>query len=288
MNKKHIFIIKPNLHSTKLETMIVTVMKGYQYEIKYTKYPQHATMIARSYQDRNYRIYAVGGDGMIHEIVQGLIGSNNELVIIPAGTGNDFIRTIANSNDPAVLLKMSLDLPAQPIDLIKANNIYCINVFCCAFDSEIANKVHCYQPIKYLPRALQYAHVFVRRLSKYRLYPTKLFVEGKQIYEGNLIVGAFCNGKYFGGGFKIGKDANIHDGLIDINLVSDIKKRTIPYYLFLLLSGKLNRGKNYYHQKLTALEIQTKQEVNIDGETYPAGDYYLEIVKGLLKVVLYQ
>ena len=288
MKKKHIFIMKPNLQNTKLETMIVSVMKGYHYEIIYTKYPQHATKIAKSYQKCKYRIYAVGGDGMVHEIVQGLVGSDNELVIIPAGTGNDFIRTIADTSDPYELLKISLHLDAQPIDLIKANHVYCINVFCCAFDSDIANNVHNYQQIKFLPKALQYANVLIKRMSKYRFYPTVLYQNEKKIYEGNLIVGAFCNGKYFGGGFKIAKDANIKDGLIDINLVSSLKKRAIPYYLFLLFRGQLEKGKLYYHNRLRKLDIETKQKVNIDGETYPAGNYHLEIVKNLLKVVLYK
>lgn len=288
MEKKHIFIMKPNLQNTRLETMIVSIMKEYHYEIKYTKYPQHATKIAKSYLECKHRIYAVGGDGMVHEIVQGLIGSDNELVIIPAGTGNDFVRTIADTSDPDELLKMSLHLKAQPIDLIKANDVYCINVFCCAFDSDIANNVHNYRRIKYLPRALQYANVLIKRMSKYCFYPTSLYQDEKKIYEGNLIVGAFCNGKYFGGGFKIGKKANIQDGFIDINLVSSLKKRAIPYYLFLLFTGQLEKGKLYYHNKLRKVDIETKQKVNIDGETYPAGNYHLEIVKGLLKVVLYK
>ena len=288
MNKKHIFIMKPNLKNTKIETMIIDVMKGYQYEIKYTEYPQHATKIAKSYQRCNYRIYAVGGDGMIHEIVQGLIGSDNELVIIPAGTGNDFIRTISHTNAPDKLLKMSLHLKSEAIDLIKVNDIYCINIFCCAFDSDIANNVHNYQQVKYLPRALQYANVLVKRLSRYRLYPTSLYYDGEEIYQGNLIVGAFCNGKYFGGGFKIGKNAKLDDGFIDINLVSNLKKRSIPYYLILLFSGKLERGRLYYHNKLKELDLETKQDVNIDGETYPSGRYHLEIVKNSLKVVIYE
>lgn len=285
---KHIFIIKPNDNNQMIESMIVSVMKGYRYEIKYTQYPHHATKIAKKYQDCHHRIYAVGGDGMVHEIVQGLVGSDNELVIIPMGTGNDFIRTIASTNDPKALLEKSLKLPAQPIDLIQANNIYCINVLCCAFDSDIANNVHKYKQIKYLPRSLQYASVLVRRITKYQLFPTRLYRNSEKIYDANIIVGAFCNGKYFGGGFKIGKDANIQDGLIDINLVSSLHKRNIPYYLSLLLTGKLEKGKHYYHNKLPDLQLETSQEVNIDGETYPSGKYELRIVKNLLKVVLYQ
>lgn len=118
--------------------------------------------------------------------------------------------------------------------------------------------------------------------------PTALFQDGKKFYEGNLIVGAFCNGKYFGGGFKIGKEAQIDDGMIDINLVSSLHKRYIPYYLTLLLAGKLEQGKLYYHQKLPYLTLKTRQQVNIDGETYPSGTYNLKIVKNSLKIVLYR
>ena len=46
MNKKHVFIMKPNLKDTKIETMIVSIMQGYHYEIKYTKYSRHAIKIA--------------------------------------------------------------------------------------------------------------------------------------------------------------------------------------------------------------------------------------------------
>ena len=61
MHKKHIFIMKPNLKDTKIETMIVSTMQGYHYEIKYTKYSRHAIKIAK--KCHNCRIYAVGGDG---------------------------------------------------------------------------------------------------------------------------------------------------------------------------------------------------------------------------------
>ena len=50
MNQKHIFIIKPNPNNVKIETLIVKNMQGYPYEIKYTKYPKHASAIAASYQ----------------------------------------------------------------------------------------------------------------------------------------------------------------------------------------------------------------------------------------------
>ncbi len=283
---KHIFIINPN-NQSKIENIIVKVMQGYQYEIKYTQYPRHATKIASNYYSCHYRIYAVGGDGLIHEIVQGLAGSDNELVVIPMGTGNDFIRTIANSHDPQLLLEQSLKLKAQPIDLIQANDIYCINVLCCAFDSDIANNVHNYKQIRLLPRSLQYVNVLLHRVFKYHLSLTKVSLNGEKLYENKLLLGAFCNGQYFGGGFKIGKYANVQNGLIDINLVPKLPGYKISYYLSLLLTERLEKGKLYYHNQLERVTLESWQEVNIDGEVYPPGTYQLRIVKNQLKVVLF-
>ena len=66
----------------------------------------------------NCRIYAVGGDGLIHEIVQGIVGSDNELVVIPAGTGNDFIRSIADSKISRYAFKKVIDRLAASDQLI--------------------------------------------------------------------------------------------------------------------------------------------------------------------------
>lgn len=288
MNQKHIFIIKPNPNNAKIETLIVKNMRGYPYEIKYTRYPKHASAIAASYRGCHHRIYAVGGDGLIHEVVQGLVGSENELVVLPAGTGNDFIRSIADTRNLETLLKKSLRLQAQPIDLIKVNDIYCINVFCLALDSDVANNVHKYRQIKVLPRSLQYVNVLVRRFVKYRPLPTTLRCQGKIIYRDKLLIGAFCNGKYFGGGFKIGKCADVKNGLIDINLVPELKKSQLPYYVTLLLTERLEHGELYYHTQLKEVEVESNKEVNIDGEVYPAGIYHLKIVNKAINVVLFE
>ena len=99
---------------------------------------------------------------------------------------------------------------------------------------------------------------------------------------------AFCNGRYFGGGFEIGKDANVQDGFIDFNFIWTLPMRLILYYIFLMLKKRLDLGKLYFHDKLKSVDLITRQEVNIDGETYQPGRYHLEIVSDLIKVVIYK
>jgi YegS/Rv2252/BmrU family lipid kinase len=285
---KHVFIIKPNKKSVAIEEIIVDVMRSYSYVIKYTNYPKHAIDIARSYQNEHCRIYAVGGDGMVHEVVQGMVGSQNELVVIPNGTGNDFIKSIADTYDAKKLLQASLSLEAQYIDLLKMNDIYCINVACCAFDSDIGNHVHDYKKTWFLPSALQYSTVLLRRIMHYKFFPTTLSYQGKEIFNNSLVIGAFCNAKYFGGGFKIGNEAVLQDGKFDVCLVTAVNKRNLPKYLILLSRGKIQQAKECSYQQMEQVDLISSKEINIDGETYPKGEYHLEIVSNKIKIVLFK
>ncbi len=75
-----------------------------------------------------------------------------------------------------------------------------------------------------------------------------------------LLIGAFCNGKYFGGGFKIGKYADVKNGLIDINLVPQLP----GYHSFLimsllLLTERVEQGKLYYHNQLERVTLESWQ-----------------------------
>ena len=106
INMKHIFILKPDT-SKSLVNCIVSLMQGKRYELRYTKDLDDARKIALSYQDEKEvcRLYAIGGDGFVHKVVNGMVGSFHELVVIPQGTGNDFARSIYKNLDAIKIIK---------------------------------------------------------------------------------------------------------------------------------------------------------------------------------------
>ncbi len=283
---KHVFIIKPTDMAASMETDIAAIMAGCDYITRYVCYAGHAKKIAADYKDEKDRIYVIGGDGLLHEVVQALVGSENEIVVIPAGTGNDFARMVSKGKTPFEVLEKSLELEATKIDVIKCNDIYCVNSCCFGFDADIAMHVHDTKPIKFLPKSLSYTTTLAKRITKLRSFQTRMFHNGENVYDGKLLIGSFNNGIYYGGGFKISPFSLLFDGLMDVNLVPELKAIEIPLALTLLKAGHVDKVKQYYHRQLRTIDLESECEVNIDGEVYPQGRYHIEVIPQALNIVI--
>lgn len=285
---KHIFILKEDTNQ-KLIQQIMSVMHGRNYQFCYTKNIDDALLIARRYRDMTgrYRLYAVGGDGFVHKVVSGMIASEHELVVIPTGTGNDLARSLYSDLNPVTILQDSLKKPSRHVDVIKCNDdIYCMNVFCCGLDAEVGNMVNLKrEKMQWLPKSLHYSYMILRKLCHLQFYPTLVSKNHQSIFSGDIVIGAFCNGQYFGGGVHIGYQSQLDNGMIDINIVGGISKTQLPSYLKALLTGHLDKKAHYLHWQDTNVVVKTSQYVNIDGEVYEPGTYHLQCLHHALKLV---
>ena len=81
---KHIFLLK----TPEFIPVIHEVMKGYDYVIRVSQYSHHVDKIIREYKDPA-RFYSIGGDGFFNQVIQNLVNTEHEVVVIPKGTGND-------------------------------------------------------------------------------------------------------------------------------------------------------------------------------------------------------
>lgn len=265
---KKVFIVNPtsgNGKSLEIAKEIKALLdnESEDYQMYYTSSPKEATNIARLFN--NSIIYSVGGDGTLFEVINGIANSNNVLGIIPAGTGNDFIKTINNDNE------------FTSVDLCKMNEHYFINIASVGIDAEIANNQVRMKEIG-IPKSLTYKASIVNTLFKFKNPHLKVEINGNK-FDQDITILAICNGKYYGGGFKIAPNAIYCDGKFDVYLVDSCKKFKIPGLLLKVIKSTHEESKYVHKYSTDKVRIQSDNNVicNLDGEIFHTNDMEFSI-----------
>lgn len=271
---KYVFIINPASGKTdydKIKQNIMKTLENENYEIYETKAPKEATEIASRFKnEENTIVYSVGGDGTLNEVVNGIAKGKCKLGIIPTGSGNDFYRTLKEAQTENVRL-----------DLGKVNGRYFINIASVGMDAETCNNANKIKSKIKLHSSYYLAliHTFLTFKSK----SLKLKID-KNVYAGDYIIAAICNGKYYGGGFKIAPVASFDDTQFDIYLVSKASKFKLIKILLALLKSeheKYNEVRKYTGKNIT-ITSENNLIVNIDGEITISKNIEIEMIEDAL------
>lgn len=271
---KYVFIINPASGKTdydKIKQNIMKTLENEEYEIYETKAPKEATEIASRFKnEENTVVYSVGGDGTLNEVVNGIAEGKCKLGIIPTGSGNDFYRTLKEAQTENVRL-----------DLGKVTGRYFINIASVGMDAETCNNANKIKSKIKLHSSYYLAliHTFLTFKSK----SLKLKID-KNVYAGDYIIAAICNGKYYGGGFKIAPVASFDDNQFDIYLVSKAGKLKLIKILLALLKSeheKYNEVRKYTGKNIT-ITSENNLIVNIDGEITISKNIEIEMIEDAL------
>lgn len=271
---KYVFIINPASGKTdynKIKENIIKALENEDYEIYETKAPKEATQIANRFKnEENTVVYSVGGDGTLNEVVNGIAEGKCKLGIIPTGSGNDFYRTLKETKNENIRL-----------DVGKVNGRYFINIASVGMDAETCNNANKIKSKIKLHSSYYLAliHTFFTFKSK----SLKLKID-KNVYAGDFIIAAICNGKYYGGGFKIAPVASFDDNQFDIYLVSKAGKLKLIKILFALLKSeheKYNEVRKYTGKNII-IKSESNLIINIDGEITISKNIKIEMVEDAL------
>ena len=240
--------------------------REFEYTVVRTEHPRHATALARKASaDENVRaVFSVGGDGTAGEVAAGLAGTGKAMGIIPAGTGNDFIKALHLPKDPIKALDFLLSHDAAPVDTGTVNGEFFLNVCGTGFDVTVLDYA---EKNKAKTRGLTpYFLGLLEAIFHYR--PLRLTVtrDGKRETIDALIC-SVANGQYIGGGIPICPSADPTDGLIDLVMIKGIPRWRIPFYLpGLMMSGAL-RFRITRHETVQKVLVEGNGlRVNIDGD----------------------
>lgn len=287
---KILFIINPVAGRGRAKSIAPLIEEecekyGIEYTLKFTTGPKQATYLAIEGIKEGYcKIVAVGGDGTLNEVVNGLGGSNAILGIIPAGTGNDFVKSVYKNTELAHIIKCIVNGKTKRIDLGICNGSYFINISSGGFDSEVVLESE--KNRAYLSGAGSYLAAVIKTIFLYKPQTLKVRIDQEE-FEKKVLLVAVANGRYYGGGFMPTPEADLLDGVLDICVVEKM-----PKLKMLLLFHKYRRGVHrgvkgvsFYRGRNVSLVSKQNLAVNIDGEVSRCTEVQFGIVPKGIRIV---
>ena len=269
---KYIFIVNESAGRGRYKKILPNIetacqKRNIEYEIRYITKEKSGCDIANEYKDEENVIYVVGGDGTLTITLPAIVGTKNKLGIIPAGSGNDTYRTIK-----------SLPKGETLIDIGKVNNTYFINVACTGIDAEIGNNMDKLRNT-IIPTSQLYNASIIYTFISFKHKKMKLKTNIKNI-ESKYTILSFCNGSYYGGGFKIAPKSGLEDGLLDIYYAEEMPKLKMIPLILKLKKGKHEGRRRVHKFRTNHVELELEEEIsfNVDGEKLTDKKFIIDVL----------
>ena len=274
---KHIFIVnsygKKDPREIRDRIYFYCLNKGLDFEIVNNKEMNTEKIVSKYAREGNV-IYAVGGDGMINRVLNGVVNTDAMLGYIPYGTGNDLDRVISNYEDGI-----------HDINVGKINDKYFINVACFGVDADISNDER-FIHNEIIPEKMRYNVGAVYHFLTYK--PKSLSIEFREKYDGMYFhfretklfsTIAVCNGQYYGGGYNIAPNAQLDDNVFDVYLVDKMNRLKLASTILKMKNGKHENVDGVHKHFLSEITIRSNDAIkaNIDGEVLESDEFNISL-----------
>lgn len=275
---------------------------GLRFTCVFTEHKYHAIeLTVKAVNDGFRNIVAVGGDGTIHEVVNGLFIQKVVpttaicLAVIPTGTGNDWIRMYGISKTYSEAVRSLVKKRTVIQDVAKVgfyetrvrHTRYMANVAGLGFDAVVNLKYnHLKDDGKY--GKWLYIRSTINTFLGFRSQKFNIIADGEQYYNGMVFSGAVGIGRFNGGGMQQTPNASVDDGLMDLTIIRKMSKFHVIRNFKLLYSGKIYDIPKVMYRQAKKIEIETWPEsrIEIDGEAVGTSPFMFELVPQCIKVVV--
>jgi YegS/Rv2252/BmrU family lipid kinase len=296
---KNIFIINPIAGKKNVTKFVTESLEKYtdklEYEIYVTKGIGDATNFVRNYCENNneeIRFYSCGGDGTLNEVINGAINYPNvSIACFPSGSGNDFIKVFGKRDD-FLNIDNLINGHVTPVDVIKMNDKYTINICNFGLDAVIGEKMTLFKNKPFVSGKGAYVLSLIYNFFGKMRYECTVKVDGELFHDGRMLLCALANGICYGGGYYCAPIAKVDDGLIDICLVKKVSR-----IKFISLLGVYKKGKHLEDKRLQKIIKYTKGKnieitsnadlaYTLDGEIGRAKIFSVSIIEKAINFVI--
>jgi len=222
-------------------------------------------IIERAERDAFDVVYAVGGDGTVHETAKHLIGRGPALAILPIGSGNGFARHIGLPLDPVESIRACSAGTIVTIDTAEVNGSPFIGVMGVGFDALVAERF-----ASSTVRGFgTYVHEGIAAFMRFRAEEYEIETEGRAMRKRAFVV-AVANSGHYGNNARIAPLASLRDGLLDLVVVEDASLLRALLLLPPLFRGTLHRARGVATLQTAEVKIRRRAGggAHLDGEPY--------------------
>lgn len=251
----------------KIETLIAQNLDLdlFDYTVRYTEHIHHGTAIASEAVNQGScdAIIAVGGDGSVNDVVNGIKGSDMVMGIIPCGSGNGLARNLKIPLTPAAAIRLLNQMHVECIDTVQLNQYTYASIAGVGFDALVARKMKLAKV-----RGFQtYANIILNDYPAYQECTYQMTIDGRDIERKAWFI-SFANSNQFGYNTAIAPLARLDDGLIDICIVDKIPIAHLPLTAPLVYINHFEASQHVEIFKAHEVVVHNNdyQWVNIDGE----------------------
>ncbi len=277
----------------------ILIQRNQPYRAAYTEGERDAYRFVLDFlaDDRTTTIVAVGGDGTLHEVANGICQAQSDIPLgyIPAGSGNDFARGHGIPMQPEKALELLLG-PHTTIlsDRLRIGERIAMNSIGAGFDARVARVTNTASYKKWFNTLrlgkLAYVITLARVLFSYKPGRTTLTVDGQSYHYDHVWLIAVVNIPYIGGGMAICPDASPTDGIANVCVVSNIGKLKLLLLFPRVYKGTHTNMKETHFHSGRQMMITADQplDVHMDGEAAGSTPISLTVQSAAVRVIVPQ
>lgn len=290
-NKKVLFIINKysgTKYEPGLEGKILSrcAELGMECTIEFTRGRGHATELAgQAAESKKYEVvFAVGGDGTVNEVAQGVLHSQQVMGILPRGSGNGLARHLGIPVNFANAIQYIGSTSCISMDSFLINNELSVNVSGIGFDGHIAG-LFGHNGKRGL---LGYIKLVLKEFFSYSQINVNLQIDGNSIKQDVFII-AIANSSQFGNNARIAPHASVCDGFLDLSLIRKPPVSQTVAFVTKMFSGWLHQSAYALIKKGKEINLSFDEPIayHIDGEgKRPVSEFKIKILPASIQMLV--